>query len=127
VALNLERQEEEKRGHVRWLRPDYQIAKLGAKVAKPHGEEQLEADVGIISVEARPKWPSDGLAQIRIVRDVLAKSAAPAAPDDIALAFDGRNSPARKVRVRQVLETLVATGAARTADEGGRSRYFVAR
>jgi hypothetical protein len=127
VALNLERQEEEKRGLVRWLRPDYQIAKLGAKVAKPHGEEQLEADVGIISVEAKPKWPSDGLAQIRIVRDVLAKSAAPAAPDEIALAFDGRNSPTRKDRVRQVLETLVATGAARTADEGGRSRYFVAR
>jgi hypothetical protein len=127
VALNLERQEEEKRGHVRWLRPDYQIAKLGAKVAKPHGEEQLEADVGVISVETKPKWPSDGLAQIRIVRDVLAKSAAPAAPDEISLAFDGRNSPTRKDRVRQVLETLVATGAARTADEGGRSRYFVAR
>ena len=127
VALNLERQEEEKRGDVRWLRPDYQIAKLGAKVAKPSGEEQLEADVGIISVDAKPKWPSDGLAQIRIVRDALAKSAAPAAPDEISLAFHGRNSPARKDRVRQVLETLVATGAARTADEGGGSRYFVAR
>jgi hypothetical protein len=37
------------------------------------------------------------------------------------------NLTARKTRVRQVLETLVATGAARTADEGGRSRYFVAR
>jgi hypothetical protein len=34
---------------------------------------------------------------------------------------------AEKTRVRQVLETLVATGAARMADEGGRSRYFVAR
>lgn len=78
-------------------------------------------------MDARPKWPSDGLQQIRIVRDVLAKAAAPAAPDEISLAFDGRNSPARKDRVRQVLETLVATGAARTADEGGSSRYFVAR
>jgi hypothetical protein len=127
VALNLERQEEEKRGLVRWLRPDYQIAKLGAKVAKPTSEEQLEADVGVITLEVKPKWPSDGLAQIRIVRDVLSKVAAPAAPDEIALAFDGRNSPTRKDRVRQVLETLVATGAARTADEGGKSRYFVAR
>ena len=33
VALNLERQEEEKKGKVRWLRPDYQIPKLGHKVA----------------------------------------------------------------------------------------------
>ena len=127
VALNLERQEEEKRGLVRWLRPDYQIPKLGAKVAKPTGEEQLEADVGVIAKEARPKWPSDGLAQIRIVRDVLAKAAAPAAPDEIALAFEGRSSPLRKQRVREVLETLAATGGARLADESGKGRYFIPR
>jgi len=31
VELNHERAEEEKRGHVRWLRPDYQIPRFGAK------------------------------------------------------------------------------------------------
>jgi hypothetical protein len=127
VALNLERQEEEKRGHVRWLRPDYQIAKLGAKVAKPHGEEQLEADVGIISVEAKPKWPSDVHEQIRIVRLELAKAPAPAAPDEIALYFDGRNTSGRKERVRQALDTLVSTGGVRLTDESGKNRYFVVR
>ena len=90
VALNLERQEEEKRGLVRWLRPDYQIPKLGAKVAKPTGEEQLEADVGVITLDAKPKWPSDGLAQIRIVRDLLAKAAAPEQNAQIGNAAGGR-------------------------------------
>jgi len=33
VALNAERAAEEKAGHVRWLRPDYQIPRFGAKVA----------------------------------------------------------------------------------------------
>lgn len=127
VALNLERQEEEKRGLVRWLRPDYQIPKLGAKVAKPTGEEQLEADVGVVTVEAKQKWPSDVYEQIRSIRVVLAKALSPASPDEIALAFDGRTSPARKQRVAQALETLTATGAVRHTDDGGKERYFVPR
>lgn len=31
VALNHERAEEERNGHIRWLRPDYQIPRFGAK------------------------------------------------------------------------------------------------
>jgi hypothetical protein len=127
VALNLERQEEEKRGFVRWLRPDYQIAKLGAKVAKPALEEQYEADVTVIAIDAKPKWPGDGLQQIRIVRDVLAKAVAPAGAEEIARIFDGKISATRKQRVTEVLETLVATGAARTASDIGPNRYFVPR
>lgn len=34
VALNAERAAEEKAGKVRWLRPDYQIPRFGAKGAK---------------------------------------------------------------------------------------------
>lgn len=33
VALNAERAAEEKAGHIRWLRPDYQIPRFGAKPA----------------------------------------------------------------------------------------------
>jgi hypothetical protein len=127
VPLNLERQAEEKRGHVRWLRPEHQKAKLGAKVAKPSGEEQLEADVGVISAETKPKWPSDVYEQIRIIRLELFKAAAPAAPDESAVWFDGRNTPTRKDRVRQALETLVSTGGVHLTDESGKERYFVLR
>ena len=34
VALNGERAAEEKAGHIRWLRPDYQIPRFGSKEAK---------------------------------------------------------------------------------------------
>lgn len=126
VALNRERAAEEARGLVRWLRPDYQIPKLGKKVARPQGE-QVEAELAVVDRADAPKWPSDAFEQIRIVRDVLARAPGPALPDAIAAAFDGRTSSKRKARVEQVLETLVATGAARTGQMDGATRYFVPR
>ena len=127
VALNLERQAEEKQGLVRWLRPDYQIPKLGHRVPKPAGGEQIEADVSVLPESEKPKWPADGLDQIRVVRDVLTRAPAPALPDEIAASFDGRNTAKRKARIVQVLETLVATGAARTGHLEGEIRYFLPR
>lgn len=123
VALNKARTAEEARGLVRWLRPDYQIPRLGQKVAKPEGE-QIEADIAVVAKAERPKWPADAFAQIRLVRDLLARAPSPAEPAGIAASFDGRLTEKRKARVAQVLETLVATGAART---DAASRYFVPR
>ncbi|KQZ63118.1 restriction endonuclease subunit M [Rhizobium sp. Root149] len=60
VALNKERAKEEKRGHVRWLRPDYQIPRFGSDKEK---EEQLEADLGEAILAAvsgpKPSFPTD--------------------------------------------------------------------
>ena len=122
VALNHARAAEEKRGLIRWLRPDYQQAKLGLKIPKP---EAAELDLEIVEGEARPKWPSDGLEQVRIVRDLLARAASPLASAAIAAGFDGRNTAQRKSRVNRVLETLAATGAARRAGTPAEPRYFV--
>lgn len=125
VALNQERAEEEKRGLVRWLRPEYQIPKLGAKAPV---EQQIEADLGAVAaIAAKTKWPNDGLEQIRIIRDLLARAHGPVLPDSISASLDGRNSPTRRERVKKVLDTLVATGAARTGELEGETRYFVAR
>ncbi len=122
VALNKERAAEEARGIVRWLRPEYQIPRLGKKVAG--AETQIGADLGIVAPAAqRPKWPADGLEQIRQVREVLAKAPAPMPVEGIAVAFDGRLTDKRRERIRQVLATLVTTGAARTAG----AAYFVPR
>lgn len=41
-------------------------------------------DVELPEVTERPKWPTDGLEQIRLVRDLLAKAPAPSPPDAIA-------------------------------------------
>jgi len=51
VALNAERAAEEKRGLVRWLRPDYQRARAGVArraEARPD-EEQLEASLVVVA------------------------------------------------------------------------------
>ena len=120
VGLNQARVAEEKAGIVHWLRPDFQRPRLAAKVK---GEAQIEADLGeAVSID-EAKWPSDGLDQIRSVRDLLARADAPIAIPSLAAAFAGRNTPKRRERVEQVLETLIATGAARR-DEATNGYYL---
>lgn len=120
VELNQARVAEEKAGIIHWLRPDFQRPRLAAKVK---GEAQIEADLGeAVSID-EAKWPSDGLDQIRSVRDLLARADAPIAIPALAAAFAGRNTPKRRERVEQVLETLIATGAARR-DEATNGYYL---
>ena len=81
VALNRERAAEERCGIVRWLRPDYQIPKLGHKMKKPEEAEQVEADLVVPEPTAgKPPWPRDELDRIRVVRDMLGRAPAPLAP-----------------------------------------------
>ena len=121
VALNQARAADEKRGIVHWLRPDFQIPRLGHKV---QGLEQHEADLGetVLAAEAAP-WPADGLDQIRALRDLLVRAEGPTPVPTLSAAFKGRNTSKRRDRIEAVLETLVATGAARSG-EGG---YFLPR
>lgn len=123
VALNQERAAEEKRGKVRWLRPDYQIPRLGHKVSD---EEQIDAELVEAGVVEERSWPKDGLAQIRIVRDVLAEAEAPLPAEALAKLFRGRTTQKRKDRVADVLETLVATGAVRST-ESETAEYYLPR
>lgn len=123
VALNQERAAEEKRGKVRWLRPDYQIPRLGHKVSD---EEQIDAELVEAGVVEEHSWPKDGLAQIRIVRDVLAEAEAPLPAEALAKLFKGRTTQKRKDRVADVLETLVATGAVRST-ESETAEYYLPR
>lgn len=123
VALNHERAAEEKRGVIRWLRPDYQIPKLGAKAAKVKAEE-LDLEIVEEAIK-KPKWPTDDQMQMRAIFEALRKSEGLASAAAIAASFDGRNTAARKARVAKVLETLVITGAARLSAD--HDKYFVPR
>ena len=127
VRLNLARAAEEKKGIVRWLRPDYQMQKLGAKTPKVKDEHVGMLDLELPVTSERPKWPSDGLEQFRLIRDLLSKAPAPTPPDALASVLDGRNTAKRRDRVAEVLETLVATGLARTGEYEGQRRYFLPR
>ncbi len=123
VALNRERAEEEQGGAVRWLRPDYQIPRLGHKAKGA----QVEADLATPEAAAgKPAWPREELARIRALRDMLDRAAAPANAETLSAAFKGKDSPRRRKAVEKALETLAAAGAAqRTAD--GEGRYFIPR
>ena len=114
VALNKERREEERRGHVRWLRPDYQIPKLGHKVKAETDDMELE----VAAMKDAPAWPKDGLAQIRSVRDILALADSPLPPDAVSAAFKARNTAKRKERVGEVLRALEDMGQVRVTEDG---------
>ncbi|MDP1729964.1 MAG: class I SAM-dependent DNA methyltransferase [Devosia sp.] len=126
VALNQERAAEEARGLVRWLRPHYQIPKLGHKVARPDGV-QVEADLAIIPVSDKPKWPTSDTEQINILVDLLRRAPAPVPPEALAATFDGRNTPKRRERIQSLLETLTIVGLARAGRVDGEPRYFIPR
>ena len=141
VALNHERAAEEKRGLIRWLRPDFQN-KAGA------GDVQQEIDVGDADddnsdsgdepavekpkrgrgapkksrqpVAEKPRnvvkhpWPKDLAEQTRAVRTALAACGGIASAADLARHFKNAKAP----RVEEILDTLVALGHARRTDSG---------
>ncbi|XWN29992.1 MAG: hypothetical protein ROR55_21220 [Devosia sp.] len=128
VALNAERAREEARGHVRWLRPDYQIPKLGHKVKTPEGE-QVEAEIALATATsalnaARP-WPDDARGQFAAVRTLLDTAPEPMPPEAVARAFKGRLSQKRRERVGEVLAILF--GLVRSGERGGHTLYFTRR
>ena len=109
VALNKERAGEEARGHIRWLRPDYQNP-TGAQVATG---KQTELDVGPAARIEKAPWPKALPDQIAAVREALSEMGE-ATPEQIARRF----MRARGTAVQPLLESLTALGQAERVDEG---------
>jgi len=115
------------RGAVRWLRPDYQIPGSSHKVKRPDDAKQVEADLVLPeAAKGKPAWPRD---ELRALRTMLDRAAAPANAEMLSAAFRGRDSAPRRKAVQKALETLAAAGAAQRAGGGpdGESRYFIPR
>ena len=118
VALNRERAEEEKRGIIRWLRPEYQnpdgpqaaSTTQGALPIEPEAPEASPAVAG-----AKRPWPKTLPEQAQAVRAVLAEQPTGLTPEQLARLFLRANTQ----RVTDMLNTLVSLGQAR-ALEGGR-------
>jgi hypothetical protein len=118
VALNHERAAEERRGHVRWLRPDYQISRFGKDVDKQAAKEegaQVAADLGLPEPSARkPSFPTDPVAQTAAVFSVLAGARGPITAD--ALAGHFRKTKTVEKAIFDVLESLARLGHVTTKD-----------
>jgi hypothetical protein len=113
VALNHARADEERRGIVRWLRPEFQnpdglTQKAIATEAKAKPAETKKAKA------KKQPWPKSLSAQAAAVQAVLTHLAAPAGESDVAKRFTRANQD----RIAELLETLASLGKARQLDDG---------
>ena len=112
--MNRERAEEEKRGLIRWLRPEYQNPE------GPRQQPRLRATLPIdreapgspaIKADKRP-WPKTLPEQAQAVRAVLAEHPAGLTPEQLARLFLRANTKL----VAELLQTLVSLGQARALE-----------
>ncbi|MFO7955908.1 MAG: hypothetical protein R6X33_02280 [Candidatus Brocadiia bacterium] len=87
VSLHDERVEEEKRGRVRWLRPDYQVPRFGDKVEGDLTLDVLPDEDDDELPDHLPDWPSDPVAQLTALRAVVAEK--PRTVEQAARRFKG--------------------------------------
>jgi hypothetical protein len=88
VALNQERVREEAAGHVRWLRPDYQIPRFGSardRLALTGGAMRDTAEPR--AAGPKPSFPPRELDQMAAVLAALASAAGPVTPIALAAGF----------------------------------------
>lgn len=118
VQLHDERVEEEKRGLIRWLRPEYQIPRFAPEAAAaelplPKAARKAAA-TGDGTPAAQPiPWPISAVEQVAALTGLLARG--PATLEQAVAAFTGAD---RRLVARH-LETLALMGEA-TVDTAGR-------
>lgn len=112
VALHDARVEEERRGHVRWLRPDYQAPRFGGGVEAATPELEVEGSAPPATPAARAQWPADAVGQITALRQLVAD--APRSVEEAVGLFAG--APA--AIVQRHLETLAILGEVREVGGG---------
>ncbi|MCW0045749.1 class I SAM-dependent DNA methyltransferase [Brevundimonas sp. BT-123] len=108
VALNAERAAEEAAGHVRWLRPDYQIPRFAKGAAAKSGRLDLGETVVAID-KSLPVFPKDKGEQAMAIHAVLEAAHRPMDAAAVSRAFKGGGKRIEQ-RVVQALSTLVRYG-----------------
>ena len=116
VALNHERAEEEKRGLIRWLRPEFQNPS-GAREATQEtmaGLAPAEAYESAAAAEVPIIWPGALPQQLSAVRQVLLASSQQWTMRALTKRFSG----AKKKEIERALESLEALGIVVSQGEG---------
>jgi hypothetical protein len=104
VALNAERAAEERNGHIRWLRPDYQAP---ATQATQTAIANLIDSPELIAPAAEPQpWPTQPKAQLAAIRDLLRSNPGHWSIDQIAAQFKGKITDKRRQTIRENLDRL---------------------
>ena len=107
VALNHERAAEEKRGLIRWLRPDYQAPGAATAQQTEIGLSDDDEATPATAAAAALDWPAELPAQVAALRKLLPTVGHD--PDALA-AYFGRKSQKRTTQINAILDTLRALG-----------------
>ncbi len=119
VDLNHERADEESRGMVRWLRPDFQNPDGATQTAfAGDGKTKRTKKATATKVKKQP-WPKTLPDRMVAIQSALQQHAAPADAKEVAAYYTRAN----KSQVTELLETLAAVGNVRQLDDG---RYVAA-
>lgn len=115
VALNAERAAEEKRGVVRWLRPEFQSRpRLEAERAQEQLIEGEPVETPKKTEVKKSPWPKNLREQFQAIRSALDNLGVPASPEEVARCF----TRARADRIGELLETLASFGQVKELDDG---------
>lgn len=113
VRLNEARAAEERRGFIKWLRPEYQIDKIGPLA---HRGDRVQAILSTKAKARKTAFPTVWLDQTRVVLDLMSHARSPLSAEEIAATF---TSPDQTIAdVRDVLKSLARLGQAESYDEG---------
>jgi hypothetical protein len=122
VGLNSERTQEEAKGQIRWLRPEFQIAKASKTSRATTGE--LDLGQIVVPVDASlPTFPGDRYEQPLAIEAVLLSSGLPMNATQLARTFK-RGGKRIEPRIAQVLTTLVRYGRVVATGDG---KFFARR
>jgi hypothetical protein len=117
VALNHERAAEEKRGIIRWLRPDYQNPAKSREDPIPPRQDELPgtepspletSNLNLETPATPPAWPAKLPDQVALIRQLLTTD--PTATADQLSARFGRKNAKRTEQIEGILETLRGLG-----------------
>lgn len=110
IALNNERAAGEARGHVRWLRPEFQAPGYVA----PAEQNALALSEEPKAAAAILEWPSKLPEQVVAVAAVVERAGRPVAANQVASSFKGK----RGGTVAPVLDALAGMGRLRKLEDG---------
>ena len=114
VDLNHERAEEESRGMVRWLRPDFQNPDGATQTAFAGDDKAKQTKKAATTKVKKQPWPKTLPDRMVAIQSALQQHAAPADAKEVAAYYTRAN----KSQVTELLETLAAVGNVRQLDDG---------
>ena len=116
VKLNAERAAEEKRGLIRWLRPDYQRPRAGVVDAQAAVEAgaQIMAPLVIEAKARRPLFPTNDLERTAAVFAALLQAEKPLDAETLAKTF--RQGAKAQPTIARVLASLARLGHVHSSD-----------